>query len=356
MNNNMYVIYMEYTNYIKNMNNTSKIMIALFFTLILIVCLMIVELSTNKNYHEQLYPTLYELPTTNEEIDLSNEYIKKGYLRAAQSKIAICCLVRNNAKIVNKSKIRLEHIGKYFKDYKIIMFENDSDDNTRELLKEWRKENSNVILLDCCDDGNCDCKLKHMTGYSFGYNSSQRLSRMARFRENYLNYVKKSLNDYDYMLVVDFDLNGNADINGLFDSIAKDDWGAIFCNGRTSMPGSFGAMTIPYDSLAYLDENSGYENVQVSLSSLSYNTLSMIYMTATTHFGRVKSAFNGYGLYKIKILNDCSYIGNDSLCEHINLANCIDKKNEKMFINSKWQGYFDRQGDNPYKILTVTPL
>jgi hypothetical protein len=177
---------------------------------------------------------------------------------------------------------------------------------------------------------------------------------MARFRQKYLDYVNQSLSNYDYMLVIDFDLNGNADINGLFDSIANDDWGAIFCNGHTSIPGCFGLITVPYDSLAYLNENEDYNNIQISALHLFYNNLRMA--TQTSHFSRVKSAFNGYGLYKIPVLYNCSYIGNDNICEHINLAKCIDNNGEKIFINNKWMGYFDRQGDDPFKLLGASNL
>lgn len=69
------------------------------------------------------------------------------------------------------------------------------------------------------------------------------------------------------------------------------------------------------------------------------------------HFIEVKSAFNGYGIYKIKSLSDCSYIGNDNMCEHINLAKCLHDKGEKLFVNSYWLGYFNTQGDNPLRTL-----
>lgn len=337
------------------MNNLTKISLILIITIVLITCLIKVEVSSGVNYHEKLYPTLYKLPSQSDIINLEDKDINKGHLRASQSKIAICCLARNNENVVEKSKNRFEYIGSHFKDYKIVLFENDSSDNTRDLLTQWSNENSNVVLLDCCEMGSCDCKLKQKSGYSMGSYSLQRLAKMARFRQEYLNFVNQKCADYDYMLVVDFDLDGNADINGLFDSLAKDDWGAIFCNGRTSIPGCFGLITVPYDSLAYIDENSSYDNITVSTFNLFHNNMSMEMLVNTSHFGRVKSAFNGYGLYKINVLKNCSYIGDDNLCEHINLAKCINDKGEKMFINNKWLGYFNRQGDDPFKLMASAP-
>lgn len=338
------------------MNNITKITLILIISIVVFTCLIKIEVDTGINYHEKLHPELYRLPSQSNKLKLSDENINKGYLRASQSKIAICCLARNNTDVVAKSRIRFEHIGSYFKEYKIVLFENDSSDNTRNLLKNWEDENENVILLDCCKMGSCDCKLNEKAGYSHGTYSSKRLGKMARFRQQYLDFVNHNLSNYDYMLVIDFDLDGNADINGLFDSIAKDDWGAIFCNGRNPIPGCFGLITIPYDSLAYIPETSNYDREDnVSSLRLFYKNISMEILAFNNHFGRVKSAFNGYGLYKIKVLENCSYIGNDNLCEHINLAKCINDKEEKLFINGNWYGYFNRQGDNPFKLLTSTP-
>ena len=79
--------------------------------------------------------------------------------------------------------------------------------------------------------------------------------------------------------------------------------------------------------------------------------LKMEYAGYNSHYYQVKSAFNGYGLYKIKSLEGCSYISNSNACEHINLAKCLNDKGEKMFINYYWEGYFNRQGDSLLNII-----
>ena len=77
----------------------------------------------------------------------------------------------------------------------------------------------------------------------------------------------------------------------------------------------------------------------------------MNYYSFTKHFFEVKSAFNGYGIYKIKSILNCSYISNNNACEHINFAKCLHDKGEKIFINYYWKGYFNRQGDSLLNIL-----
>lgn len=330
--------------------------ITILIILIIIVCVIIsfcIEFNIKYNFHEYFNPKLYN-QYGNHLIHNNNEYIKNvivGKNIASKSKIVICCLVRNNSDIFEKTKSRLEYIGSYFNEYKIVLFENDSTDNSRELLTGWSISNPNVILLECCDLGSCDCKLKTKTGYGYGTFSEERLSKMAIYRQQYLNFVNMYFKHFDYMLVVDFDLDGCINVNGLFDSVAKEDWGAIFCNGRVSLPGSFGLKTVPYDSMAVLFMEDDYNIKSYGLGEIVSRAIKMEYHGYKTHFYQVKSAFNGYGLYKIKSLDGCSYISNSNACEHINLAKCLYDKGEKIFINYYWDGYFNRQGDTLMGIL-----
>ena len=144
---------------------------------------------------------------------------------------------------------------------------------------------------------NTECKLKK--SYEYGTLSNDRINKMALYREQYLNYVKTNLNDYDYIMVCDMDLSGNQCIDGIFSSIIKPDWDAIYINGKTSYRGLFGLITLTYDSLAFVNYNSEFKkklsNLQITLEMLSMN----IGINDSKEFYQVKSAFNGYGLYKI---------------------------------------------------------
>lgn len=330
-----------------------------YIILFLFLIIIIINIEYNFNFHKLWYPNFYKLPHKQASnpfngIIKDKEFINnanKGRSIALNSKIAICCLVRNNSNIFEKTKARIEYIAQHFKEYKIIIFENDSTDNSRELGKNWSNINNNVILLDCCHLQNCDCKLKTKKGYEYGTFSSERFGKMSLYRQEYLNYVLYNLNHYDYMLVIDFDLDGNANLDGLFDSLNKSDWGGIFCNGQIPLYGTLGTQTITYDSLATVFIEEDYNTI------IDYNIFKK-YLDMNTkidqeknHFIEVKSAFNGYGIYKIKSLSDCSYIGNDNMCEHINLAKCLHDKGEKLFVNSYWLGYFNTQGDNPLRTL-----
>ena len=350
--NKYYNIYLLFY-YIKYMNNICIVLIIITLIIVVLFCISIIETVSKINYHEKFNPELYVLPANYISWNNENfiENITKGYNIAKNSKIVICSLARNIRNIFEKTKVRFEHIGEQFNQYRIILFENDSSDNSRDLIETWKKENNNVILLKCCDLGNCQCKLKNKTGYDYGTFSEERLSKMAIYREEYLKYVQKYLYDYDYMLVIDFDLDGNTNIYGLYDSLSKDDWGAIFSNGRNPVPGTLGFKTITYDPMATLFMDEDYDIKKYYISEILIKFLKMEYFGYYNHFLEVKSSFNGYGLYKIKSILGCSYIGNNNACEHINLSKCLYDKNDKMYINYYWEGYFNIQGDNIINIL-----
>lgn len=174
---------------------------------------------------------------------------------------------------------------------------------------------------------------------------------MAFYREQYLNYIKTHFANYDYMLVIDFDLDGNQCIDGLFHSIAcEPSWDAVFINGQISIPGTFGLVTSAYDALAYLPINQPFDNASSSTTHKIMNSVSR-FLKLSSSLGEyklhpVKSAFNGYGLYKIKSILPCSYVGHE-ICEHINLAKSLLQHGGRLFINPLWFGYFDYRGTGP---------
>jgi hypothetical protein len=323
------------------MNSILKILLFIIFVLIL----WEIEISYNFKPYLYLYPELYDDDTYSDVPLDKDEYpkkvfddIEKGKKIAQTTTIAICGLCRNTEESLQKMKKKLVNIGEKFKDYEIIVFENDSKDNTRKLLKEWTKENVKVTLLEC-EQENCILKEKH--GYD--ETNTRRLEKMAGFRERYLEYVKKKSNKFDYMLVVDMDLEGNQVLDGIFHSIGQDkEWGAIFINGRSPIP--FLNISFLYDTIAHvpidstsLEKNDSFRN-KLAIFKCNYD----LYNKTDLH--EVISAFNGFGLYKVSALKNCSYKGKNDICEHVNLNLCMYLNGEKIYINPLWKGYFNRQG------------
>lgn len=331
------------------MRNIYKVILSIVLFILFLLIISQIEASTKINFHEIIHPKYYKLPTINYKNPKMN--IKKGKQIAQTSTIAICGLARNVSRVLNKTKIRLEYIGKQFKDYRIIIFENDSNDGSRKLLSDWTKENNKVILLDCCELGSCDCLLKKKEGYSLGAFSKSRIDNMAFYRNQCLKAAKKT--NFDYLMVTDIDLNGQTNINGIYDSLSYDNWDAIFCNGQVGIFGTFGTLTIQYDAVAYVDINGEFDEKTNHLIKCVKNYSKMKYNVINNYsLVPVKSAFNGYGLYKLKSLKNISYYGHPLICEHNSLAKQIIENGGKNYINPNWIGYFDLQGPGGlYEIL-----
>ena len=318
----------------------------LIITMLIMLGLFIFESFLQINPIKYYYHNYFNSDTVHFDDDVPLDIMQKsiyGLKIAKEKRIVFCGLARDIEKYIEKSIIKLEIVGKHFKDYKIIIFENDSSDNTRDLIKKNCARNNKIILLNCNNMNSTECKLKNRKGYDYGMLSKERINKMAQYREQYLNYVKTNLSDYDYMMVCDMDLSGNQCIDGIFTSIIKPDWDAIYINGKTSFWGFYGLITITYDGLAFVNYNSEFKKNMSNLQYLLQIFLMNCGINDSNEFYQVKSAFNGYALYKINSIKNSSYIG-DYNCEHINLSKNIHNNGGKQYINKYWTGYFNQQG------------
>lgn len=330
----------------------------ILFLIILFFITWYIEALFDLKLYKYFFPKYYDDEDNNlglnkltyKDLNLSEDIMKdveRGYDIAKNESLVICGLARNVEKTIEKAKKKLEYIGSKFKDYKIVIFENDSEDNTREILKKWANVNKNVKLLECEEFGSKNCKLRTKKGYDLGMFSENRIQRMAIYREQYLDYIKKNLNSYTYTLISELDLEGNQYIDGIFHSIGHPkDWDAIFINGRAPIQGIPSIFDIMYDALAYLDISQEFQDMDKSViaTSITKNLFNSNYkLFNSEELVEVKSAFNGYALYKTDSLVNCSYLG-DTECEHINLHKCMYNNGGKLYINPLWKGYFNIQG------------
>lgn len=120
----------------------------------------------------------------------------------------------------------LEHIGGFFKDYRILILENDSTDDTRKLLLSESRRNPRILVL--CDDDtplNTELCVMGMTsdvsvgGRKDERHLERRLEILAYLREMYLKRILRKWGRYTYMMVIDWDLIGELSIEGFFDSL-----------------------------------------------------------------------------------------------------------------------------------------
>lgn len=290
--------------------------------------------------------------TANKKINnnlLDIELIKAGINEAKNNEILICGLVRNCEKQMINNIKPLENFCSYFKKYKVVIFENDSNDNTREILKSWEQNNNNIHLIKC--KNNYDCKLKTKTGYNYGQFNKKRFLKMAYYRDHYMKHVKRS--NSKYTMLIDFDLDLNfINIPGFMYTLSTHDkWNGIFINGKNSLPLSFSLLNFPYDALAY-SHNNKFIRIKNNTNKYNFNNLFLttkLYLSLIKKSNQdniitpVESAFNGMCVYKTNELKKYTYLKNfdGTYCEHIH----INKQMNNLYIANKWISIQKRQGD-----------
>ena len=308
-----------------------------FYVIGIIIFILLIDLKTQLNLHEFLNPKLYQKLNT---LDISKN--EEGLQKAKQSKIVFCGLCRNIESTVEKNIKYLEYIGSHFNEYRIVLFENDSHDETRKLITNLAAQNNNIILLKCCNDGSCECKLKSKNLYDVKL--EERIKKMAHYRNKYLNYVKEKYYHFDYTLVIDMDMRGAFEITPIFKNICHNYWDAIAINGLGVLPGTFGIVVFTYDALAFIPCNKNHDKNTIKNIIVSGLQMNQLMFTNKDELIQVSSAFNGTCLYRTKSLLTSEY-ESKTRCEHIDLHLNMKKHGfSNIYIDPNWKGYFGRQG------------
>jgi hypothetical protein len=320
--------------------------ITLLIISLVVIILVIIDYYTRFNWRRFWMPESFKVQ--------DEKKTHNGKHIAKQNTIVISALVRNNESSFNFTKKAVELIGSVFKDYKVILFENDSDDDTRKILNAWTQENSHVTLLNCCNIGNCECKLSRKSNYHIGALSEERQTRMQEYRNIILDHIRKNLSHFDLLLTCDFDLNAVPHMKGLYDILdSSTPWDGVFCNGRTSVPGTFGAIALCYDGLAYVSLNGNtHAHKPAKLLKLINQIFKMnLNLLSSKHnLVEVESAFNGYGIYKMPSILPHSYAG-EYYCEHINIHKKMRDAGSRLFICKSWTANIDLQGPPLHELL-----
>lgn len=239
----------------------------------------------------------------------------------------ICGTVKNCGPYLLKVLKNVTKITNLFNKCNIIIYYDDSTDNSLEILKQYKKTN----------------KYMHIH-HNKTYKSNYRTHRLAFGRNYCLNKINKYYSDYKYFIMMDFD-------NVCFDDInisvlenhinnKDDEWDALSFNKKNYY--DLWALSIrPYIfSYAHYNDSSKVANnmhkfiTQQLNNNMDKNKLLPCY-----------SAFNGFSIYKTNIFKDSYYCG--KICLNIIPSKYIEETkkenksdivfNDKDWLNSKYE-------------------
>jgi hypothetical protein len=275
--------------------------------------------------------------------------IEAGRKRAANSTVVITGLARDIESRLRENIKRAEYIGAAFGAYRIVVFENDSDDGTREIVKEAHRRNELVEAVECCDEGSCECKLNELPAVM----TRRRIDKMTAYRNKTLTHIQKHYNHYDYVLVLDLDAEGPCALEGIFHSLSYEgDWDMIASNGQMPMPSTLGQVTNTYDALAHSTDVNDKNATETPILHTSKLLRMIVHIRQySDDMVPVYSAFNGAALYKMRSLDGARYENYD-YCEHIGLhKNMRALGHGRMYVNRFWKWYVGFQGPRSFAKL-----
>jgi hypothetical protein len=260
--------------------------------------------------------------------NLNKAQLLNGKIEMSKHKVVICGISRDNAKELPQVMKYIEYTGQYFKDYRVIIFENDSKDMTKNILKHWQAVNKRVNILS---------KDYHNPKKDYSNLENPNISFLAKLRNHYLEELSSNseYKDFDVVMVVDMDMSYGWDMRGLFHSFNRfSDWAAVCSNGI--YPETSPKAGCMRDALAYRTDEE--QDIPAGNPEKYWNEITpKLQREHPLHEGfvPVQSCFGGLAFYKRSFIEGCFYDSIKEDCEHIKLHECIVKnKGGRMFMNT----------------------
>lgn len=200
-------------------------------------------------------------------------------------KCCICGTVRNCGKYLPKIFTIMEKIATLFEDYVIILYYDNSNDNTLAQLQAYQIKNPKFILYI-----NEDTLLEYRT------------HRIALGRNKCLEIMREQYNDYDNFIMMDCDdrCSYNINIPLLKHYLQRNDWDSL----------SFKHPAGYYDSWALSKRPYVLSCHHFSNWALGQNLINkFIEKTPKNKLIKCLSAFNGFAIYRKDKFVNCYYDG-----------------------------------------------
>ena len=234
-----------------------------------------------------------------------------------KNKVIICGVIKNIEKVLLLNINNSIKTGEMFEDYKIIIYENNSTDNTKELLKQYSSSDYPKIRIISEDIPYEVIKQNSRiwtATFRTGSDHPCRIEQISNARNKVVEeFNKPEYDSYDYVIWIDLDSKG-WELEGIQDSFTKkDQWDAVFAgydfydhyalrlnpNIKISDP--------PYENLQNHTEvfcmgpemlGETYWNLRARFN-INFNNMKQLVP--------VYSAFNGLGIYKKELFKQNKY-------------------------------------------------
>jgi len=249
-------------------------------------------------------------------------------------RLAICGLARNCASKLPANIQFIESLSTYFESTTIVVVENDSRDNTRNILNNWADSCSLVHLI----DGVVPVVENSFETTANPYYSTKRVTRLAALRNQYLDFLKTQTTPPDFVVVMDFDVD-RISLDGVLDSFSRAaEWDVATAYGY-SLSTTFQERY--HDTYALVPL--GQENTPQLEAPLKAIQRAWKQEKNANQLVPVYAAFGGLAIYKYQQINNLRYSvcpnGDyrvEARCEHFSIASQLQKNGyQRIVINPR---------------------
>ena len=234
--------------------------------------------------------------------------------------LIICGIVRDAEKGLRRNIPVINAICRQLKDFRIIIYENDSRDQTKDLLRAWHQQDEQRIHVSLNNTDPTRTIPKAATVGCNPFFSKKRIEKMASLRNHYMEYIDSRQWTADYLMVVDMDV-AQLRLNGILNTLqAPFEWDAVAANGYSTSPSLRRRYHDTY-ALTLYGDNSPQTEKKIKSHAARLGKLK-----PGDAWMRVDSAFGGLALYNFQAVKGLRYTAlpnNDPRvevkCEHVSI-------------------------------------
>lgn len=259
------------------------------------------------------------LPVDHEFAGLYADVTCEGALIAAKSRVAIVGLARDIGSLLPITIERIKDTVRHFAEWRAFVVENDSTDNTKDVLRQWQGSDPEHVTVQCLDNGR-----PRLHGFE-----RERVVAYAEYRNGCRRMVAEQYPQADYVIVIDLDAWGGWSFHGLINGIGwHERLPQAGCLGSTSLfqhPGvSDNTPWLHYDNWAYRWIGWEWRIGPWFAFWLPPPGSPPI---------KVNSVFGGLAIYKTKAYLESQYSGGNGDVEHANFHRMMQQKGWQIYLN-----------------------
>jgi GR25 family glycosyltransferase involved in LPS biosynthesis len=221
---------------------------------------------------------------------------------------------RNVGPHIKNALENIEKCGNRFNKFQVIIYENDSSDDTRKIMNDNKKDNYHYIFED-------------------NITEARRTFRLANGRQKLLDKAKELNKDgeYDFYILLDLDerIESGSYVDTIETCFINENWD-VLCGNQLNEYYDIWALRrkgeFDYDFLNEPEKHKSFSG------RLKYEPGMLL---------EVDAAFGGIAIYRMKSLDDeCKYTGDygdgREQCEHVPFTKCLKSKGRKIYINTSF--------------------